>query len=170
MNSLADRQFLPYLDESGDISPDLVGKIGVYAIFDRDRTLQYVGISRDIASSLRLHIVRVPDRCYWLKIETVTKPSRTILGEIQESWLQGSDITPEQQELWDQPLNCRKFMTDAEKYDLSQATNESEEEKVLKNLARRIEKEILEHLAARGVKFEVRFNPKRKNEGILDVK
>ncbi len=84
MNALNDRQFLPYLDPSGDISADFVGKIGVYA---SDRTLQYVGISRDIASSLRLHMVRVPDCCHWLKIETIDKPSRTILSEIQGLWL-----------------------------------------------------------------------------------
>jgi hypothetical protein len=162
--------FLPYLDESGVISADLAGKIGVYAIFDRDRSLQYVGISRDIAASLKLHVVRVPDRCYWVKATTVTKPSRTVLGEMQSAWLGDKILTVEELELWEQPLDCKKLMTDAEQKLLAAALNEGEQEKILKNVARRIEVGILTQIEARGVGFDVRFNPKLKSAGILDVK
>ena len=165
--SLAEIPFVPYLDESGNILPDLEGKIGVYAIFDADKCLQYVGISRDIASSLKLHIVRVPSQCHWLKFTTVAKPSRTVLGEMQEAWLDGLTVDIN---LWEQPLDCRRLMNDDEKHQLEQAINEVEQEKVLKNVARRVEKDILAQLGDRGVAFEVRFNPKRKSEGILDIK
>lgn len=164
---LAEIPFLPYLDESGNISPELDGKIGVYAIFDADKCLQYVGISRDIASSLKLHIVRVPSQCHWLKFTTVAKPSRTVLSEMQATWLDGATVDTD---LWDQPLDCRRLMNDDEQHQLEQAINEVEQEKVLKNVARRVEKDILAQLSDRGVAFEVRFNPKRKSEGILDIK
>ncbi len=170
MPSLADLPFIPYLDESGDVPADFVGKIGVYAIFNADRLLKYVGISRDIASSLRLHMVRVPTQCHWVKVATVEKPNRTALMEIQTAWLAGQTLDPGEQEQWEQPLQCQQFMTDEEKYQLAQATIEIEQEKVLKNVARRIEKSILAQLADRGVKFDVRFNPKLKSAGILDVK
>jgi len=165
--ALSEIVIAPYLDQLGDISAEYIGKIGVYAIFDRDLILQYVGISRDIATSLRLHIVRAPDLCYWVKVTTVEKPSRTFLSEIQTAWLAGQTVDAE---LWEQPLDCRKLMTDREKLDLTKTLGEVEEEKVLKNVARRVEKEVLELLAARGVKFDVRFNPKFKSSGILDVK
>ena len=42
--------------------------------------------------------------------------------------------------------------------------------KILKNIARRIEAEILAQLKARGVQTEIRFNPKLKEEGLLDLK
>jgi hypothetical protein len=165
--SLAEIPFVPYLDPSGQVSADLEGKIGVYAIFNEEKSLEYVGISRDIASSLKLHIVRVPSHCHWLKFTTVAKPSRTVLSEMQAAWL--GDLTIDT-ELWEQPLDCRRLMNDDEKRQLEQAINEAEQEKVLKNVARRIEKDILAQLADRGVAFEVRFNPKRKGEGILDIK
>ena len=164
---LTDVPFVPYLDTTGNISADLEGKIGVYAIFDAEKSLQYVGISRDIASSLKLHMVRVPSQCHWLKFVTVTKPSRTVLSEMQTAW--SGDLAVDI-ELWEQPLDCRRLMTDDEKHQLEQAIDEAEQEKVLKNVARRVEKDVLAQLAARGIAFDVRFNPKRKSEGILDIK
>jgi hypothetical protein len=160
----------PYLNELGDINPDLNVKIGIYAIFDRDRTLQYVGFSRDIASSLRLHIVRVPDLCDWVKVFIIAKPSRTFLGEVQTAWWGDRQLSPEQLEQWEQPLNCLKWLTEAENTQLEQAVNDGDRERILKDLARRIEEGILAKLAAKGIGFKVRFDPKRKNAGILDVK
>jgi hypothetical protein len=40
----------------------------------------------------------------------------------------------------------------------------------LKNVARRVENEILSLLKARGVTEEIRFNPKLKTSGLLDLK
>jgi hypothetical protein len=164
---LTEVPFAPYLDTTGNVLADLEGKIGVYAIFDAEKSLQYVGISRDIASSLKLHIVRVPSQCHWLKFNTVAKPSRTVLSEMQAAWLGDLAIDTE---LWEQPLNCLRLMTDDETHQLEKAMNEAEQEQVLKNVARRVEKDVLAQLAARGIAFDVRFNPKRKNEGILDIK
>jgi hypothetical protein len=41
---------------------------------------------------------------------------------------------------------------------------------VLKQVARRAEAEILDVLKARGVQVEIRFNPKLKEAGLLDLK
>lgn len=168
MRVLTDLEFLPYLDSTGNISGEFTGKIGLYGIFDQQYQLQYVGISRDIATSLKLHLVRVPQLCHWLKVETIAKPSRTALLAMQSQWRQqcvSGDL-----ELWEQPLNCHRFITDAEKAAYANTMNESEQSQVLKNLARRIEQEILQQLAERGIGFEVRFNPKLKGLGILDLK
>ena len=41
----------PYLIE-GELPSGLAGKVGIYAIFDQAKTLQYVGYSRDISVGL----------------------------------------------------------------------------------------------------------------------
>jgi hypothetical protein len=41
--ALASLEYQPYLTREGYINEDVAGKIGVYAIFDRDRTMVYVG-------------------------------------------------------------------------------------------------------------------------------
>ena len=50
--SLANLEYQPYLTTDGYINEDVVGKIGVYAIFDRDRSLVYVGYSRDVRANI----------------------------------------------------------------------------------------------------------------------
>jgi len=61
-------------------------------------------------------------------------------------------------------------MTAEEKVKLETALDEFTQEKVLKNVARRVESEILEILKSRGVTEEIRFNPKLKSQGLLDLK
>lgn len=50
------------------------------------------------------------------------------------------------------------------------AIDELGKSKVLKNVARRVEEEILAVLKARGVNTQIRFNPKLKESGFLDLK
>jgi hypothetical protein len=42
--------------------------------------------------------------------------------------------------------------------------------KILKNAARRVESQILSELESRGVQMQIRFNPKLKEKGLLDLK
>ena len=42
--------------------------------------------------------------------------------------------------------------------------------KIIKNVARRVEADILKELKARGLQMQVRFNPKLKEQGLLDLK
>jgi hypothetical protein len=41
--------------------------------------------------------------------------------------------------------------------------------KLLKQVARRVEATIMEKLQARGLQTEIRFNPKTKERGLLDI-
>ncbi|MEO8892635.1 MAG: GIY-YIG nuclease family protein, partial [Coleofasciculaceae cyanobacterium] len=83
--SLADLDYIPYLDDTGNLPEELQGKIGIYAIFDQDKTLQIVNYSRDIYLSLKQHLVRQPQSCYWLKAETIERPNRTLLETIRDT-------------------------------------------------------------------------------------
>ena len=171
--TLASLEYVPYLDENGSLSEDTQKKIGVYAIFDREQQLQFVGYSRDIYLSLKQHLVRQPQACYWLKIETIARPSRAILEEIKQAWITENGATPpgngEEEKTWTQPIDAKPTMTESEKAQYQQS-EELRQIKILKQVARRVEENIKEQLKARGVNMDIRFNPKIKEQGLLDLK
>ncbi|MBE9223262.1 GIY-YIG nuclease family protein [Cyanobacterium stanieri LEGE 03274] len=171
--TLNDLDYLPYLNEKGDINDELGGKIGVYAIFDNGKKLEYVGYSRNLLLSLKQHLIRQPQRCYWLKCYLITRPSRSILTDIKQRWLEENGSIPLGNEgeeyLWSQPIDAKNTMTeeDIQQYN---SLDELGKIKLLKKVARRYEEVIKKELDKRGVTFEVRFNPKLKEEGLLDLK
>ncbi len=170
--SLNNLEYIPYLDESGCLAEELQKKIGVYAIFDSDKVLQFVGYSRDIYLSLKQHLVRQPQGCCWLKVQTITRPSRAILEGIRQAWIEENGAIPPgngaDQAKWNQPIDAKQAMTEAEKQEY-QKSEELAQIKLLKKVARRVEAEIKEQLKARGVQVEIRFNPKIKEKGLLDL-
>ena len=61
MNSnLENLEFIDYIDHSGELPIQLEGKIGVYAIFNQEKILQFIGYSRDVYLSCKQHLVRQP--------------------------------------------------------------------------------------------------------------
>ncbi|MEL6911459.1 MAG: GIY-YIG nuclease family protein [Cyanobacteria bacterium J06629_2] len=171
--SLESLEFLPYLTTDGCIDDDLAGKIGVYGIFDQERSLLYVGYSRDVYLSLKQHLIRQPNHCHWFKLQTIDRPSRRILDEIAAAWIAENGQVPignaSQQQQWTDPINANPAMTESEKAQYQQS-EESKQIKIRKQVARRVEAQILEQLSDRGVKMEIRFNPKLKEKGLLDLK
>lgn len=173
--TLADLEFLPYINNSGQLPEELQGKVGVYAIFDQDKTLQFIGLSRDVFVSLKQHLVRRPLQCYWVKAKTIDRPNRSILEEIRNTWIQENGSIPKgnnsDEVKWTQAIQIRELMNDEERSHYENPINdELTKTKILKNIARRIESEILAQLKERGVQTEIRFNPKLKEEGLLDLK
>ena len=170
---LASLEAFSYLDEAGQIPTHVEGKVGIYAIFDQAHQLKYVGYSRDVYLSLKQHLVRQPQACYWVKVKTVDRPSRTLLEGIRDAWIEENGSVPSgndaQANFWNQPIDAKLSMTEEDK-----AAYEQSEElgkiKLLKKVARRVEADILKGLDARGVKMELRFNPKLKENGLLDLK
>ena len=170
--SLASLEYRPYLT-NGCIDEGIAGKIGVYAIFDLEQSLCYVGYSRDVYLSLKQHLIRQPNYCYWFKLETIARPSRKVLAEIASTWIAENGSTPvgndRQQQLWTEPIDANPAMTEAEKAQYEQS-EELKQIKIRKQVARRVEAQIIEQLSDRGVKMEIRFNPKLKEKGLLDLK
>ena len=171
--SLSSLEYLPYLNQDGCIDEDVQGKIGVYSIFDENKQMQYVGYSRDVYLSLKQHLIRQPESCYWLKVQTITRPSRKILDEIASAWIEENGTTPvgndAQKSLWTEPIDANPAMTEEEKAQYQQS-EELKQTKIRKKIARRVESQILERLGDRGVKMDIRFNPKLKEKGLLDLK
>jgi hypothetical protein len=171
--NLQDLSFIAYLTADGNLDETWQGKIGVYAIFDQEKNLQWIAYSRDIYASLKQNLVRKPQSCYWLKVQTIEKPNRTILENIRQQWINenGSLLSAngEAEKAWKDPIDTKLTKTEDEKNTYLQ-TDELGQVKLLKTIARRVETEILEQLKQRGVNVEIRFNPKLKEKGLLDLK
>lgn len=171
--ALANLDFLPYLDENGQLPESLQGKVGVYAIFDQAQVLQFVGFSRDVYLSLKQHLVRQPQRCYWVKVQTIGKPSRTVLENHRTAWIAENGTTPvgngPDEASWTQPIDAKAQMTDEEQQAYA-AGDELGKMKTLKRVARRVEAEVLATLEMRGAQVPVRFDPKLKEAGLLNLK
>ncbi|MDZ8050868.1 MAG: GIY-YIG nuclease family protein [Aulosira sp. ZfuVER01] len=172
---LATLEYVPYIDDCGQLPEQFQGKIGVYAIFDREKVLQFVGYSRDVYLSLKQHLVRQPQQCYWLKVQTIDRPSRTVLESIEQAWIAENGSVPsgnaENKEAWTNPIDVKAVMTPEERENYQKPVNdELTQMKILKNVARRVEAEILAVLENRGCQMQIRFNPKLKEEGLLDLK
>ncbi|NJK73445.1 MAG: GIY-YIG nuclease family protein [Oscillatoriales cyanobacterium RU_3_3] len=175
IQSLASLEFIPYIDCEGKLPESVPGKIGVYGIFDSDKLLQFVGYSRDIYLSLKQHLVRQTQSCYWLKVQTIDRPNRTLLESIRESWIAENGSLPpgnaDGGKEWNDPIDTKTVMTAEEVASYAGiVADEIAKDKLLKNVARRVENEIFAQLKARGVTEEIRFNPKLKTSGLLDLK
>ncbi|MEC4812400.1 MAG: GIY-YIG nuclease family protein [Scytonema sp. PMC 1069.18] len=173
--ALANLEFIPYIDTQGQLPEELQGQIGVYAIFDSEKVLQFVGYSRDIYLSLKQHLVRQPQKCYWVKSQTIERPNRAFLENIERAWIAENGSVPlgnaDCQAIWTQPIDTKSMMTSEEKGNYDNPVNdELAQSKILKNVARRVESEILAVLDSRGLKTQIRFNPKLKESGLLDLK
>ena len=169
---LEDLEYQEYLAKEGIINSDFEGKIAVYAIFDQDKNIQYIGYTRNLFKSLQQHLIRKIDQCYWLKAYIIERPSRSILEGISHDWKQTNEnLLPSEQEQkqWTQPINTRQEMTATEKQEYEQE-GELQQIKILKKVARRVEGKIKEKLDNRGITMNLRFNPKLKEEGLLDLK
>jgi len=175
IHPFASLEFFPYIDSEGKLPEFVQGKIGVYAIFDKEKVLQFVGYSRDTYLSLKQHLVRQTEYCYWLKVQIIDRPSRTILENIRSSWIAENGSQPQgngaDAAKWNDPIDTKTVMTAQEVANYEGiVADELAKDKLLKNVARRVENEILSLLKARGVTEEIRFNPKLKTSGLLDLK
>jgi hypothetical protein len=173
--SLTALEYFPYIDDNGQLPEQFQGKIGVYAIFDQEKSLRFVGYSRDVFLSLKQHLVRQPQQCYWVKVQTIERPSRSVLENIENAWISENGNVPwgngENKEKWTHPIDAKAVMTPEEQANYQNPVNdEITQIKIIKNVARRVEAEILAVLEARGLQMQVRFNPKLKEEGLLDLK
>ena len=171
--SLASLEFLIYINDVGELATQLQGAIGIYAIFDRQQTLQFVGYSRDIYLSLKQHLVRQPESCHWLKATTIERPNRTFLESVQAAWIAENGSVPignaENSQIWVDSIDTNYAMSDAERASFEDLDGVAQI-KLRKQVARRVEETILTKLKERGVQTEIRFNPKLKEQGLLDLK
>ncbi|KAF3640934.1 Bifunctional monothiol glutaredoxin-S16, chloroplastic [Capsicum annuum] len=74
--------------QPNEISARFPNESGVYAVYDSNGDLQFVGISRNIAASVVSHKNSVPQFCSSVKVGVVDEPNRTALTESWKSWME----------------------------------------------------------------------------------
>jgi hypothetical protein len=171
---LSSLEFIAYINQDGELPEQFSRQIGVYAIFDQEKILNFIGYSRDVYLSLKQHLARQPEKCYWVKVQTIERPDRTTLENIVNSWIAENSslslVNQETQGKWLNPIDVKPLMTSQEQIDYQNPVHdELTQSKILKNVARRVEAEILTLLTTRGLKTPIRFNPKLKDKGLLDL-
>ncbi|KAK4268582.1 hypothetical protein QN277_025215 [Acacia crassicarpa] len=61
---------------------------GVYAIYDKNDELQFIGLSRNIAASVSAHRKSVPELVGSVKVGVVDEPDRETLTQAWKSWME----------------------------------------------------------------------------------
>lgn len=112
--------FQDYVNSRGNLK-----LAGVYAIYNNEDQIQYVGYSRNVVMSLKSHMDRVgPSRCCSVRVKIFTNPSllsRARLEQEKNKWLDEYGVPPgnsTDQDLWDcgQVLSI-KAMSEEERKD-----------------------------------------------------
>ncbi|MCM1982649.1 GIY-YIG nuclease family protein [Lyngbya confervoides] len=172
--SLQDLAYLPYIDDQGYLPQALDQKIGAYVIFDQHQSPQHLGYSRNVRVSLKQHLVRQPLACHWVKATMIDRPSKRDLEAQVQAWLEEIGRSPYSQSNpqsgWIEAIQVKERLTSAEQAILEVShLDERGKIRATKQIARRIEADILGQLSDRGLREKLRFNPKLKELGILDI-
>ncbi|CAA0830566.1 Bifunctional monothiol glutaredoxin-S16-chloroplastic [Striga hermonthica] len=85
LQNLSDSELV---EVSSDCDGILPSGAGVYAVYDGDGELQFVGITRNLAASVLTHKKSVPDLCCSVKVAEVSDPNKNALTEAWKSWVQ----------------------------------------------------------------------------------
>jgi hypothetical protein len=102
---------------------------GVYAVLDRDRQVQYVGISRNVLLSLNGHIIQVgAENCTFLRLKTFPFPRREEMEQLRDAWIAAEPTIP----LGNQGDGWASTIGEAAKLAMTAAEREAYEEKKLK--------------------------------------
>ncbi|KDP24429.1 hypothetical protein JCGZ_24993 [Jatropha curcas] len=88
IKSLTATELVPVPLTADEFSKKLPSESGVYAIFDKNDHLQFIGISRNIGASVLSHLKSVPELCSSVKVGVVDEPDRTTLTEAWKSWME----------------------------------------------------------------------------------
>lgn len=88
LNKLSESELVAVPPEPGQLSVEFPSASGVYAVYDKNSDLQFIGISRNIAASVLGHRKSVPELCVSVKVGVVDEPDRTALTQSWKSWME----------------------------------------------------------------------------------
>ncbi|KAI7742105.1 hypothetical protein M8C21_023417 [Ambrosia artemisiifolia] len=88
VGKLSESETVPVPPQSDAVSSLLPSVSGVYAVYDTNNDLQFVGLSRNIQASVLFHQKSVPELCASVKVGVVDNPDRTALTEAWKSWME----------------------------------------------------------------------------------
>ncbi|TXG58825.1 hypothetical protein EZV62_016654 [Acer yangbiense] len=88
INSLSESESIAVPSTAEEVTGKLPSESGVYAVYDGNDALQFIGISRNIAASVFAHLKSVPELCSSVKVGVVADPDRSALTEAWKSWME----------------------------------------------------------------------------------
>ncbi|KAF5750813.1 monothiol glutaredoxin-S16 chloroplastic [Tripterygium wilfordii] len=88
LKNLSETELVPVPLTSDEFSAKFPTDSGVYAVYDKNNDLQFIGISRNIAGSVLNHMKSVPELCSSIKAGVVDEPDRTALTQAWKSWME----------------------------------------------------------------------------------
>eukprot|EP00262_Sarcandra_glabra_P004194 TRINITY_DN1516_c4_g1_i1.p1 TRINITY_DN1516_c4_g1~~TRINITY_DN1516_c4_g1_i1.p1 ORF type:complete len:296 (-),score=39.42 TRINITY_DN1516_c4_g1_i1:148-1035(-) len=88
IRKLSELDLVPVPPETLDITRKFPSDSGVYAVYDKNDDLQFIGISRSISASVLTHRQLLPELCCSVKVESVSEPDRTALIDAWKSWME----------------------------------------------------------------------------------
>lgn len=146
--------------------------VGVFAILDASGQVRHISISRDVATSLRRALARVPTRAHFYRVQRFTQPSRTVLEATRADWAARASESLDDPTPWERPVD----VTNASETRLSPATRErvaeaegAERPKALRVACRELQAAIDDVLRERGLTEKLKFAGLLKPRGLLDV-
>ncbi|VFQ89330.1 unnamed protein product [Cuscuta campestris] len=87
-NKLSETDSVSVPSEQGAIDAVFPKASGVYAVYDSNGDLQFIGISRNLAASVLSHKISLPDLCSSVKFDVVDDPDKTALTQSWRSWIE----------------------------------------------------------------------------------
>lgn len=88
LTKLSETEVVSVPSDSESILGSFPSSSAVYAVYDANNHLQFVGISRNVAASVATHKKSVPDLCYSVKVGLVEDPDRTALTQAWKTWME----------------------------------------------------------------------------------
>ncbi|KAL5806890.1 hypothetical protein ACOSQ4_029623 [Xanthoceras sorbifolium] len=88
VKNLSDSESVSVPSMAEEVTAKLPSESGVYAVYDKNDALQFIGISRNIAASVFAHLKSVPELCCSVKVGVVVEPDRSALTEAWKSWME----------------------------------------------------------------------------------
>ena len=181
--SLTSLPLIPYIDEDGLISNsdgavDTDKSSSCFAIYDEEKSVQYIGSTDHLHHMLKVMLARRPDKTYYYKTYHIAKPSRSKINLVLDFWLAEGDGTPpgnsggEEEDLWEKPLDVKSRFTGQDYADIEELENQGHMSKdmAMKVVTWQFEEEKMEILRSRGVKEDLHFDLSLKGDGVLDLK
>ncbi len=156
------------ISETGELAPEVgASVVGVFAILDTAGAVRHVGISRDVATSLARCLVRQPTVAHSYRLQRFRRPSRAALEEVRAAWAaHATDPATE----WDAINVLSDTRVSAAAMERIEASEPGPERaRAQKAACREVQKIVEEELAGRGLTQRIKFAPKLKDKGILDV-
>ncbi|KAG2430785.1 hypothetical protein HYH02_013624 [Chlamydomonas schloesseri] len=84
--TLAETKAVPVM-EKGELN-QFPGSAGVYAVYDKNGALQYIGLSRKVSASVATHMQELPDLTGAIKYNIVDDASREGLTAAWKAWVE----------------------------------------------------------------------------------